>query len=186
MTAACAGTPACSGQGKCLSLKAMAAEPNAAPFGPATTYGGAPETSTWDEDKIFGCVCDSTWPVGFGAAETQATQWFGTDCARKRCPSGNDPMTPEDETDCAWRADNGATWMGDVGSDGVQYAPGAALPPGVTVATLATGVQGVTAGAAGNKCYVECASRGTCDFATGTCACFAGYGGAACDMLRRG
>lgn len=58
---------------------------------------------TWDENKIYGCVCDSAWEVGYGAGQTQATQWFGADCSLKRCPSGNDPRTsPLDETDCEW------------------------------------------------------------------------------------
>jgi len=95
-------------------------------------------------------------------------------------------MTPADETDCAWRADNGASWMGDVGSDGLPYAPGAALPPGVTVATRGAGVPGVTAGAPGNKCHVECSHRGTCDTATGVCACFPGSAGAACELFAQG
>ncbi len=164
----------------------MAGEANAAPFGPASSYGGSPESSTWDEDKVYGCVCDSAWAVGFGAGATQAAQWFGTDCSQKRCPSGDDPFTPADESNCEWRADNGRTWMGVVGSDGLEYAPGATLPRGVVSARAATGVQGLTAGAAGNKCYVECSNRGTCDYAKGVCACFAGSGGAACEMISQG
>jgi len=169
-----------------MSLAAMASEPNAAPFGPAATYGGAPEGATWDEDKIYGCVCDSAWPVGFGAGQTQATQLWGPDCSLARCPSGDDPMTPVDETDCAWRAANGAAWLGDVGTDGKQYAPGAVLPPGVAIATPGAGVPGLTAGAPGNKCYVACSNRGLCDAATGACACFAGHAGAACELFVQG
>jgi hypothetical protein len=153
----------------------MAHEPNAEPFGPASTYGGAPDGATWDEDKIFGCVCDSSWAVGFGAGETQAPEYTGADCALRRCPSGDDPRTTGvDETDCAYFADNGAAWKGAVGSDGLRYAPGAALPAGVTVATPASGTPGVDQGAQGNKCYVECSNRGTCNYKTGACACFSG------------
>lgn len=39
------------------------------------------DQSTWDEDKLFGCVCDSTWNVGLDSGETQATTWFGPDCS---------------------------------------------------------------------------------------------------------
>ena len=153
----------------------MAHEPNAEPFGPSSSYGGAPDGATWDEDKVFGCVCDSSWPVGFGAGETQAAEYTGADCAQRRCPSGDDPRTTGvDETDCAYFAGNGAAWLGAVGSDGLRYAPGAALPAGVTVASAATGTPGVDQGAPGNKCYVECSNRGTCDYAKGVCTCFPG------------
>lgn len=54
----------CSGHGKCVSISQMASEPNAMPIGPNTyKYGGNEGTTTWDEDKIYGCVCDSSWTV---------------------------------------------------------------------------------------------------------------------------
>ena len=165
----------------------MASEINAEPFGPATTYGGYPESSTWDEDKIYGCVCDSTWSVGFGSGQTQAPQYYAPDCSLRRCPSGNDPLTTTvDETDCAWKSHNGAVWEGDVGSDGLLYIPGATLPIGVTIETTGTGIQGMTAGSTGNKCHIECSNRGTCDHITGTCACFTGHAGAACELFQTG
>ena len=48
---ACPGSPACSNQGKCMSLKNMASDPNAEPVGPPGSYGGSPATSTWDENS---------------------------------------------------------------------------------------------------------------------------------------
>lgn len=55
---------------------------------------------TWDEEMIYGCVCDSAWEVGLGAGQTQEPEWFGPDCSLRHCPSGDDPSTDVDETDC--------------------------------------------------------------------------------------
>ena len=55
---------------------------------------------TWDEEMIYGCVCDSAWEVGLGSGQTQEPEWFGPDCSLRHCPSGDDPSTDEDETDC--------------------------------------------------------------------------------------
>lgn len=193
---ACPGSPPCSGHGKCVSMSQMATEANAVPFGGAYSYGGSESSATWDENKIFGCVCDSAWTVGYGSGEYQATQWFGADCSLKHCPGADDPRTTlVDESDCEWYDDNGATWRGYVGANGVKYKTLAALTAaGTTVATapaatayqyggayLSAG-QVPNAGAAGNKCFVECSNRGTCDYGTGSCSCFSGYGGSACEI----
>lgn len=74
----------CSGHGVCVSLKQMARMSNALPLAPNTYYEGAEDGSTWDEDKIYGCVCDSSWPVGLGAGETQEPEWFGPDCSLRK------------------------------------------------------------------------------------------------------
>lgn len=50
---------------------------------------------------IYGCVCDSSWTVGLGYGETQEPEWFGPDCSLRHCPSGDNPQTSTDETDCA-------------------------------------------------------------------------------------
>ena len=42
----------------------------------------------------------ASWPVGLGANETQQSEYFGPDCSMLRCPTGDDPMTAADETDC--------------------------------------------------------------------------------------
>jgi hypothetical protein len=39
---------------------------------------------------IFGCVCDSSWPVGVGNGEYFVSEWFGADCSLRRCPSDYD------------------------------------------------------------------------------------------------
>ncbi|KAG7379933.1 hypothetical protein PHYPSEUDO_007991 [Phytophthora pseudosyringae] len=136
----------CSDRGMCMSMREMAAAKNALPISPPTTYGGAPLSSTWDADRIFGCVCDSGWAVGTASGELQATEYFNADCSKRHCPIGNDPDTTVDETNCA----------------------GKTVPGGTAV------------GAAGNKCLVECANRGVCNYKTGICTCFQGYAGYAC------
>jgi hypothetical protein len=45
---------------------------NALPLSNVTTYTGFESTHTWDEDMVFGCVCDSSWTVGLGSGEVRA------------------------------------------------------------------------------------------------------------------
>lgn len=192
---ACPGTPVCSGHGKCVSIKQMAVEQNALPFGGSYSYGGSEETATWDENKIFGCVCDSAWDVGYADGQAQTPQWFGPDCSMKHCPSGDDPRTTDtDETDCEYYDANGATWRGYVGTDGKKYKSTGAMPSGVTASATPgpdvhkyddparTSGQVPNAGASGNKCHVECSNRGICSHDTGICACFKGYAGDNCGV----
>ena len=40
-------------------------------------YGGDNDPKTWDARLIFGCVCDSSWEVGYGAGQTQVRAWAG-------------------------------------------------------------------------------------------------------------
>ncbi|RLN53156.1 hypothetical protein BBJ28_00003445 [Nothophytophthora sp. Chile5] len=152
----------------------MAAITSAFPLSPAATYGGDVTATTWDQDRIYGCLCDSSWAVGLAAGQSQLSQWFGADCSRSkcsfardpsaslqyltdsmcmavavRCPSGDDPMTSVDETDCS--------------------------------GVIAEG--GVGTGATGNLCHVDCANRGICDFSSGACACFDGFYGSNCASL---
>jgi hypothetical protein len=171
-----------------MSIKNMALEANAMPFGSSYLYGGDEAAATWDENKIYGCVCDSAWSVGYEAGKRQTPQWFGPDCSLKHCPSGDDPRTADVvETDCEWADDNGATWRAYVGADGKRYKTSAAVTAaGTTVATSPAGsvvkapaVQ-ANAGEEGNLCHVDCSNRGICDYATGTCACFKGYAGENC------
>ncbi|OQR83858.1 hypothetical protein ACHHYP_14195 [Achlya hypogyna] len=102
--AACerAGCPNdCSGHGACRSMRFLATQTNALPLSAATTYGGFATTTTWDQDRIFGCICDSAWSVGLASAQTQVPQWFGADCSLLHCPSNNDPLSGVIDTDCS-------------------------------------------------------------------------------------
>jgi hypothetical protein len=104
----------CSGHGTCVSIKQMARMTNALPLGANTYYEGG--NKTWDEDMSFGCVCDSKWTVGLGSGETQVPEWFGPDCSLRHCPSGDDPRTEADETDCEDVTADGSTSVGASGN----------------------------------------------------------------------
>jgi hypothetical protein len=58
----------------------MADMTSAMPLSAATTYAGSEGTITWDQNKIYGCVCDSTWTVGASSGQTQEPEYFGPGC----------------------------------------------------------------------------------------------------------
>jgi hypothetical protein len=92
----------CSQRGQCLSLKQLSKLTDALPLAESTfVYGPASsDLRFWDESRVFRCHCDSAWAVGLGHGETQDPEYYGPGCERRRCPSGDDPQTIEDETDC--------------------------------------------------------------------------------------
>ena len=147
----------CSGHGQCLSMKNLALMYNTLPLAATfTTYDvnitSNGRTSTgWDAEKIFGCHCDSSWRVGFGPGETQEAEWFGPDCSLRHCPSGDDPSTAFNETDCSYRTQR-----------------------------LDNDARNRVNGTAGNLCHVDCANRGVCDYTQGICKCFVGYQSLSC------
>ena len=143
----------CNGHGQCLTNHMLAMQSDAFPLSRyESAYGANLETRTttaWDADVVQGCLCDSAWPVGLGAGETQVAEWFGADCSRRRCPAGRDPSTRFNRADCANK----------------------------------TTIDGLGVGGENNLCHSECSHRGTCDYASGKCACYPGYDGEACDRL---
>lgn len=106
----------CSGHGQCVSIKEMARLSNALPLNANTYYEGGADSTTWDEDMTFGCVCDSSWEVGLGAGQTQEPEWFGPDCSLRHCPSADDPRTIAVETNCTNVAAAGSTAVGHAGN----------------------------------------------------------------------
>lgn len=63
---------------------------------------GVGVVEAWEEGRVHGCACDSAWAVGYSPGASQLAQTTGVDCSQTRCPSGDDPRTPVDETDCEW------------------------------------------------------------------------------------
>lgn len=106
----------CSGHGQCVSMSQMAEMSDAFPLNNNTYYEGFEGSTTWDENMIFGCVCDSSWPVGLGPGQTQKAEWFGADCSLRHCPSGDDPDTSTIETDCNGVIPVGGYTAGEVGN----------------------------------------------------------------------
>ena len=116
----------CSGHGKCLSIHQVArlasiagGHPASAYYGHSVNYGtgtfqagpggeeptsmqnfSTTEGAVWDKDRMRTCVCDSFWPVGLGADQRQLSEWFGPDCSKRHCPSGDDPFTAANELHC--------------------------------------------------------------------------------------
>lgn len=92
----------CSNHGSCVSMAAVCEKQSIAPVDDTTaTYGLQQDDTAWDAQRIYGCVCDSSWEVGLSAGALQVPEYHQADCSSRRCPSGDDPVTIDvDETDC--------------------------------------------------------------------------------------
>eukprot|EP01038_Epipyxis_sp_PR26KG_P010536 gene10536-14155_t len=111
----------CSGHGVCKSMQRLARTDTAVPLQSNNTFYEARLKNTsllvWDFDKIYGCVCDSSWPVGFDVNQTQQAEWFNADCSLRHCPSGDNPFTYDiDETDCYNKSSGTAKSVGLFGN----------------------------------------------------------------------
>ncbi|GMH97852.1 hypothetical protein TrVE_jg3183 [Triparma verrucosa] len=123
----------CAGHGTCLSIRQLSSMLDAMPLSDPTDYantgkhypiyGGGREGNTggignvtWDERTLYKCHCDSTWAVGLGSGETQEAEYFGDACQLRHCPSGDDPLTTLDETDCNGKVAKGGKGVGRSGN----------------------------------------------------------------------
>ena len=69
----------CSGQGVCWNIAEISADGS-----DPKVYGSSPavrETTAWDHNIMRGCLCNSSWPVGFAAGEYQLAQYYEPDCS---------------------------------------------------------------------------------------------------------
>ena len=102
----CPGNPTCSGRGMCLPQQYLTIRPDALPLTNSTTTlythvsGDITSGASWDAKFGHTCVCDSSWTVGLGADETQKAEYFGPSCEYRHCPTGDNPNTSANETDC--------------------------------------------------------------------------------------
>lgn len=196
---------ACSGNGRCISMREAAALQDDRNFFVSTTY------TLWDADKIMGCQCDPGYT--------------GIDCSQRECPKGDDPMTTGQVNavqtlTCTCNACTGTFALSFRGRITVNLAPTAAATDldaalealdniyGVTVAgttlcstggstttvtftnnpgnlpnlqvlnNLSNGAAvTVTTTTTGMRENVYCSNHGTCDFSTGICKCAVGFTG---------
>ena len=161
----------CSGHGRCVNMRDMARMSNALPLTCNDVYyEGYEDEHTWDSTMLFGCVCDSKWTVGFGDGERQLAEWHGYDCSKRRCPGGNDPVTHHNDSDCRNKSMNGK----------IDHSPSHSILYHDHLhehSQLGTGCSG----AIGNACHIECSNRGKCDTTKGSCECYEGFFGEACE-----
>ncbi|KAG7376496.1 hypothetical protein PHYPSEUDO_013294 [Phytophthora pseudosyringae] len=195
---------ACSGNGRCVSMRDAAALQDDRNFFVSTSY------NLWDADKIMGCQCDP----GFS----------GFDCSQRECPKGDNPLTVgqdyaiQDIT-CTCNGCTGTfalSFRGRVTAnlastatssdlktalealDNIYGVSVAATTPlcstsGATTSITFTnnpgdlpklqvltnlangGTVSVATSQVGTRENEYCSDRGYCDFATGVCKCVAGF-----------
>lgn len=120
--------------------------------------------TAWDADMIYGCICDSSWPVGYDADQTNVAEWFGPDCSRSKLPS---PYMIADSFSAEHCPSN---WDRKFQTSNVTDCFNVTLPDSGSA----------TVGLPGSLCFQECSGQGTCDYSTGTCKCFKDRWGADC------
>jgi len=116
------------------------------------TYSGA-----WDSGMHFGCKCDAGYR--------------GADCSLVECPSSQDPL--DDTCDSGVIVDFQLQFDTAVGSSAWESVYNATYNP--------QNIEGVIYACFGNDAGQDCSGRGTCDYTSGTCNCFSGYAGTACE-----
>ena len=70
----------CSGHGVCWDMASLAADAG-------ELYGSSAlsrSTVAWDYSLMMGCLCNSSWAVGFGPAEYQLGEYFQPDCSMSK------------------------------------------------------------------------------------------------------
>ena len=165
----------CSGHGVCWNMAEIAADDA---FG-VTSYGSsalAQATVAWDHSVMKGCVCNSTsWDVGYGYDQYQLAEYYLPDCSLSKCGcifyilcSSCTVVMCVSVSVCVERCpsgDNPFTCEDEEDCYGKNQ------------------LNGLIKGEVGNKCHIECSSRGSCNRTSGVCSCFNGSTGDNCDQI---
>ena len=67
----------CSGHGVCWNMQDIAIDEG-------LNYGSTAltrDTVAWDYNTMYTCLCNSSWPVGYGPNEYQLAEYFRADCS---------------------------------------------------------------------------------------------------------
>ena len=78
----------CSGNGRCVTMQeisriAMLSNPKHY-VGIEYGSGAGVDSVAWDFNSMQGCVCDSSWEVGFLRGQRQLAEYFGPDCSLRK------------------------------------------------------------------------------------------------------
>lgn len=194
---------ACSGNGRCISMRDAAVLQDDRNFFVSTTY------TLWDADKIMGCQCDPGYT--------------GMDCSQRECPKGDDPLTPGVDAvqtiTCTCSSCTGTFALSFRGRITANLSPTSSSTDLETALEALDNIYGVTVSSnsalcssggtstaitftnnpgnlpklqvinnlsggatvsvvtttTGTRENVYCSNRGTCDFTTGVCKCAAGF-----------
>merc|ERR1712048_594919 len=134
--------------------------------------------NAWDSDKHYGCLCDQGYR--------------GPSCALVECPSANVPLddkcsltTTTTDYQLQYDAPFGATgWEAayslESGKTGEQQDISASdYNRQYVIDSNGRKVYGCYGAMSGQ----DCSGRGICDYSSGTCKCFSGYAGTACEKV---
>lgn len=156
----------CSGHGTCRSNEDFAYDFSIAKSDQITTSNTfnsflneyiATYSSAWDSGMHMGCKCDAGYR--------------GADCSLVECPSSTDPL--DDTCDGGEITDFQLQFDAAVGTNAWQT---------VYNTTHNTyNIENVIYSCFGAQAGQDCSGRGTCDYSTGSCNCFSGYAGTACE-----
>merc|ERR550514_336066 len=141
--------------------------------------------NAWDSDKHYGCKCDKGYR--------------GPSCAMVECPSDKDPLDDKCKMDSAVASeitDFQLQYDAPFGAKGWEEAYS------LDTGKAADGSEQATLensdfnhhyildnngrkvyGCYGSMSGQDCSGRGICDYSTGTCKCFSGYAGTACEKV---